>query len=377
MPVSTRIDPRYRDQVLTLKGVDDESRDARGRWTPGSGSDDDGARRFGETDKSYAKRVVDKRDVPATLPEDHARYFNVGPDTKTIALTDLVSSKSAEENAQGGDNGAKRMAAAANGELSRRDPISAYEREDGKYVVTDGNGTLTSVGKYGWKALPVNVVPRPADKFFKEFNSDQPRDDHGRFASGGGSLVSGKDADTAVNQWKSGQPYKSVDEIRAAAAVNQGTLRQVAGPLAAANGTKFEDPGVKGPARIQEKIDQGKAVTDAVRGGFIVSTLDQSDKLVAGLAEKLNIADGGWRKTPDGYFDRQIKVLFSDGQVGEVQMWPPGMIEAKAIGHGIYEQARSLPADSPKLGPLVSQMRSLYAGVEKKLPPEWNLVFPP
>jgi hypothetical protein len=78
-----------------------------------------------------------------------------------VPIADLVSTKSAEENAQGGENGAKRMAAAAAGELSKRGPITVMPAEQGgKFEVVDGSGTLTSVSKYGWKSLPVMVVSR-------------------------------------------------------------------------------------------------------------------------------------------------------------------------------------------------------------------------
>jgi len=110
----------------------------------------------GETDKVFAKRVVDKRPEPKTLPEKYDDYFIMDKAT-VVPIGDLVSSKSDAENAQGGGNAAKRMEAAAAGELSKRDPITVQRRPDGKYLILDGNGTYTSVKGYGWKSMPVLV----------------------------------------------------------------------------------------------------------------------------------------------------------------------------------------------------------------------------
>lgn len=117
-------------------------------------------RNEGETDKEFAKRVIDKRESPQSLPEDHAAYFNLDGATQ-VPINQLFSTKTDEENTKGGDNGPKRMVAAANGELSKRDPITVMPSQTGAgFDVVDGNGTLTSVKKYGWQSLPVRVVSR-------------------------------------------------------------------------------------------------------------------------------------------------------------------------------------------------------------------------
>ena len=113
-----------------------------------------------EADKPFAKRVVDQRPAPEALPEQHDLYFNMGNAT-VMPIDSLISTKTEAENQQGGDNGPKRMAAAAAGELGKRDPITVMPSETpGKFEVVDGNGTLTSVKKYGWQSMPVTVVPR-------------------------------------------------------------------------------------------------------------------------------------------------------------------------------------------------------------------------
>ena len=144
----------------------------------------------GEGDKAYAKRVVDKMPAPKVMPEDAPRYFNMDkPGTHIVPLDQLVSTKTDEENKQGGGNGAKRMLAAYLGKLGKRDPISVKLRADGKYDILDGNGTYTCVKQYGWKALPVEIV-QDVKKYSHILKADwkeelHPRDATGKFTEGG------------------------------------------------------------------------------------------------------------------------------------------------------------------------------------------------
>jgi hypothetical protein len=86
-------------------------------------------------------------------------------------------------------------------------------------------------------------------------------------------------------------------------------------------------PGPKSKERLEQKVQRGKApqgITDRVRGGFDVATPEQADEIVASLSASFEIADEGWTRTRTGYFDRKVMVRFPNGQVGEVQVWPPG-----------------------------------------------------
>lgn len=112
-----------------------------------------------ETDKQYAKRVIDKGVAPKRLPEDHKRYFNVEKaNIKKLPLSKLHPSKI--DNEQGGENGRKRMEAAYHGVLSRRDPITVFPHpeKEGHFIIDDGNGTYTSAKLLGWSSLPVEVI---------------------------------------------------------------------------------------------------------------------------------------------------------------------------------------------------------------------------
>jgi hypothetical protein len=100
-------------------------------------------------------KEIDAGQAPRELPEEHGRYFRLDADTRIVPMADLVSSKMPEENMKGAINGAKRMAAAANGEIGRRPPITVRPIAGGKYLVLDGNGTLTAAKQYEWQSMPV------------------------------------------------------------------------------------------------------------------------------------------------------------------------------------------------------------------------------
>jgi uncharacterized protein len=316
------------------------------------------SRNDGETDKQFAKRVVDKRAAPEKLPEDHSKYFEMEGST-VVPLDELVSSKTDEENAQGAENGAKRMDAAAKGELSKRGPITVEKQADGKYKITDGNGTYSTVKKYGWKSLPVKI----------EGGTYKP-----------GVSATGLDAsDAKKKEWASASPIKTIDDLFAQASGNQAALGKVGDALAAKHGIKFANPGIKGRARTQEKVDQGKPpgrINDVVRGGFSIDKPDQGDAIVKDLAEHFEVADEGWAMTPTGYFDRKVMVRFPGGQVGEVQIWHPDLLRDKEEkGHKIYEEWRSLPNGDPRRAELELAQKSLYGQTFSGLAPEWKALF--
>jgi ppGpp synthetase/RelA/SpoT-type nucleotidyltranferase len=104
-------------------------------------------------------RAIDARRMPPRLPENHDLYFDMEKADRVVSIGDLVSSKTDEENAKGGRNAPKRMAATAAGEIAKRPPITVRPLPDGKFLVVDGNGTLSGVKQYGWQNMPVQVEP--------------------------------------------------------------------------------------------------------------------------------------------------------------------------------------------------------------------------
>ena len=58
--------------------------------------------------------------------------------------------------------------------------------------------------------------------------------------------------------------------------------------------------------------------------------MKEADDFIAALSKKFHLLDEGWNVTPVGYFDRKIMVIFDDKSLGEIQIWPPGMLNAKS-----------------------------------------------
>jgi len=218
----------------------------------------------------------------------------------------------------------------------------------------------------------------------------------GTVGSPGIRAVTADDADSIKKQWRGSTPYTDEGAMLRAAPANQQAYATVAEQIGREVGAEFKNPGVKtlhpdeiaklpeaerakkqaGLERFQQKartLNAPGAVTDLVRGGYDVKTPQQSDEILRRLAQKFEIIDEGWYVNPQGYFDRKAYVRFPDGMIGEVQFWPPGMLEAKEKrgGHALYEQWRSMP-EGPEAKAIEEKMISLYGRVAADLPPDWS-----
>lgn len=181
------------------------------------------------------------------------------------------------------------------------------------------------------------------------------------------------------DNWQTTAP-KDMETIVGHASGNQDALAAVSQDAAQLHGADFANPGAKSVPRLQEKISSGKApesITDAVRAGFMVSTPEQSDAIVNHLAKHFEVADEGWAQNGAGYFDRKSIIRFPSGQMGEIQMWPPGMFEAKEFqrGHNLYQKSQSLEPGSADHTDAYNKMRALYGSVKANLGPEWDGLF--
>lgn len=114
-------------------------------------------RAAGETEKQFAKRAAAESPTPKELPEDPGSYFDLSGPHKVVPMSALRSTKTDEENQQGGGNAPKLMDLARQGVLSKRAPITVRPNGSGGYDVVDGNGTFTGAKAYGWKNMPVQI----------------------------------------------------------------------------------------------------------------------------------------------------------------------------------------------------------------------------
>jgi hypothetical protein len=321
-----------------------------GQFGPGGGGSSkkeasgSSERSSGESDKEFAKRIVDKRKPPKTLPENHSDYFTMPAGTKTIPLDKLVSTKSDEENSQGAENGAKRMAAAAAGELSKRAPITVKELLDGKFEIVDGNGTYSSVKKYGWDKLPVTVEKQKPD--FK------------------GSLAKETSGDTT-------QPVKSVDELYERARKAEGPFKDLIESTAKKyNSTavftppEHAEPGttLKSRKSAERKLSaelggDPKLLRDIIRATVVSEQIEDTRKAAADFIGEngdaiLRVKDRYVNEITGGYRDILINYRTPEGLVAEVQFNSKNMVDAKnGSAHKLYEQVRDIQAKIKELPP--------------------------
>jgi ddrB-like ParB superfamily domain len=340
-----------------------------------------------ETDKEFAKRVVDKRELPAELPEAYEKYFKLDGDTKIIKLADLVSSKTPEENAKGGNNSPKRMAASAAGELDRRAPITVSQMADGKYLIIDGNGTVSGVQPYGWQAIPVKMLENMPTPVTGVVNTATRAPLPSLFADG--NLVTRPaDAHVAFDAQRDhvvlAQPFATLDEAIARAETNQPVLIAELERAAAGHG-QVKDPGVKfDRPRMEDKVrrkykGETRRITDLARGGVTVNSPEAAQAIIGELAsnKQLRIIDEGWKVYEDagGFFDRKLEVALPDGQVTEIQIWPPEIYAAKRNGgDAIYKRYRAASTlDEAKK--IEAELLAFWAPVIAQLDERWAPVM--
>lgn len=192
--------------------------------------------------------------------------------------------------------------------------------------------------------------------------------------AGGGSpaAVAAQTADL-----KRRQPARSLDELYAVAPQHQAAL-DAFGKGVADEGAEWKNPGVKKQATSAEKMarkgyDSTSQLTDVVRGGFVVKSPQDADRVMAALRTRFGeVVDEGWQITEAGYFDRKALIRFDDGTVGEVQFWHPDMLEAKGSeGHKLYSEMRGLAADDPKFLELLDRQKELYLSAVAKSTDDW------
>lgn len=326
----------------------------------GYGSDA-GPRMEGETPKSYAKRVIDALPAPAPeqLPNDPARYFTLDKADAVVPLAQLLPSKGAEIEASA--NATKRMAAAAEGLIDRRDPIDVRANADGTYTVVDGNGMLGAALQVGLSGLPVRVVEADAGR-------EGWRNDRGYHPP--------EVAEALTRTYEVAAREKAIFDETNARIAEKLALKKPPAVVA-----------LKGRTRAEQKLvgyrgDVSK-LSDLVRTTFEVDSIDEVPALLETLqAEYPNNPDGRKLKhylspeaqTPyaGGYRDSKMVATLPDGTRAEVQINLKPMLEAKKRVHALYadwrkiaeavenEGRRATPEEQARLDELDGQMRAVY-----------------
>lgn len=190
-----------------------------------------------------------------------------------------------------------------------------------------------------------------------------------------------------LEDFRSTQAGRSVDELYAKAASRQAELKAAGDEIAETLGrdsVEVVDPGVKARKGSEDKIARkgyadASALTDVNRIGFLVDSPDTAAAVVRQLGDRFELLDEGVTMTALGYVDHKALVRFPDGTVGEVQLWDPAMARAKfGEGHALYEQARVLGRDGPmpegELARIEEASKAIYAEAIAEASPEWRRV---
>jgi len=181
---------------------------------------------------------------------------------------------------------------------------------------------------------------------------------------------------------KKDQNFASLDDLMERGARNHTELTEQIRVATEAAGAVQKVAPFKQRSRVIEKVQskyKGKIhkVTDAARGGIEAETNEIADAFVDALSKKYKLLDEGYAFTEAGYFDRKLTVIFEDGQLGEVQIWPAGMLEAKEAkgGHKLYQVYRDDAQPEDVRMAAKEGMQQIYSEVAANLSDSWKAVF--
>lgn len=193
------------------------------------------------------------------------------------------------------------------------------------------------------------------------------------------SQMSAKNFKNAFRKLAEGQPFDTIEEAIARAPEHQKRLvlaLESALPFASRSDApaSVKNPGIKANAtEIAQKIarkdyNSPREVTDYVRAAATVSSPDQADAIARELGKQFRVVDEGWASNPAGYFDRKLSVVFEDGTVGEVQIWPREISEAKPAGQKLYKARRA--SELPNVP--TEEEKAYWAAVTSRLGEAWR-----
>jgi hypothetical protein len=365
-------------------------------------------------------------------------YIETTPETQVIPIDQLTPLRARPE---GIDRARTYMDEAARGDRAKRAPVTVRAEEDGTYTVLDGNSTYAAGKEMGWSQIPVRVVTQEqyvsetAPEFERQLNglsveangealeiTGPPQAEGAAMALAKktgidvvftvdpvvetrtrqaiarvadpkmkGRPLTSTDVDVRYLQTelKALQPVRSTSEASLRGIKNHNRLNSAAGEAAQKIGVSFQPAPVKKIEKIRKKVDEkyngnARSIADVARTGVTVDTPQQADTFISELSKRFHVIDEGWAATPAGYFDRKAMVVFDDQQLGEIQIWPPGMLEAKEMpradggpsGHDLYNQWQSKGTPEEVREQLRAQMEDLYGSVLSQLSGDWNGVKP-
>ena len=333
-----------------------------------------------KVDDEQAAMAEAIKTVKETIEPDWRPYMVLEEGDVLVPIGDIRTGKVRPKGVVGA---AGFMEKGARGEIPKRGALLLRADEDGGFTVRDGNSTYTIAEAAGWSEMPSKIITdaqyatelsrKAADRIL---NQDALGKEKLRYVS---EEDLGKvETKVFVNALKNRQTFTNADEVLAAAVPNHDALNLAAKQAADDLGIKFNKALVKTIDGINKKAQKYGGdyfkVADAARTGINAASMKEADDFIAALGEKFHLLDEGWNVTPDGYFDRKMMVIFDDKTLGEIQIWPPGMLNAKEVktlhpktGHEYYKIAYD-PKTMPDVAADAKQkMAEIYGAVTSKL----------
>ncbi len=179
------------------------------------------------------------------------------------------------------------------------------------------------------------------------------------------------------------QADMSVEDLYKRAEAHQGELRAIADDVVEQMGEEITlaDPGIKARATAEDKLSRkgytgAGELTDVIRLGFMVRSPAVAGEIIDRFATRLEVLDEGVTVTGMGYVDHKALVRFSDGAVGEIQLWDEAMAAAKfGPGEELYNTARQADNINPaELEAVTEASKELYASALANGSQEWRRV---
>ena len=321
------------------------------------------------------------QEVQDKIQPDWQPYMAMEAGDTLVAMKDIVP---VNVRAKGVVNSLGYMVQSANNEIPKRGSLLLRDNGDGTFSVRDGNSTYSIAKAAGWSEVPGKIIDdaqyaselsrKAADRIL---NQDALGKNKMRYVVA--ETLGQDEADIFVQKLLERQRFKTGLGLFRKAKKNNETLNKAAAQAAADLKIEFEPAKVKKLKRIEEKVRDkynGKynRLTDAARTGINAATIEEADAFVKAMSKKFHLVDEGWKITPAGYVDRKIMVIFDDKSLGEIQIWPPGMLNAKEnptlfekSGHDYYEISRSVDSTDVEIADANQKMIEIYGAVTSTL----------
>jgi hypothetical protein len=344
--------------------------------------------------------------VKSQLEPDWRPYMNMEEGDTLVPLANIVPVK---VRPKGVVKSLEFMVQAGNNEIPKRGSLLLRDNGDGTFSIRDGNSTYAIADAAGWTDMPGKIITD------EQYNTELSRKAADRILN---QDALGKDKlryvvaeDLGVNETKvfvaklkDRQPFDNPDDLLAAAAINHDALNNAAQQAADDIGIEFKRPELKKRKKIVEKVTNKydgnyRQLADAARTGITPKTFAETDAFVQALSKKFHLVDEGWSLTSAGYFDRKLIVIFDDKSLGEIQIWPPKMLDAKSVrvksahkslpdnaydlrigtdtetpgwsGHDYYDLSNKRGMDPEMVSEAVTRMKELYGSVQAQLDPSF------